>query len=374
MKIQFNDLSRQQEAIRQRVEERFKTVLDHGRYVMGPEIIELEEKLADCTGARHCLACGSGTLAIELALRARGIGHGDVVFTTPFTFIATAGAIALTGAKPVFVDIEADTFNIDPDQLTKVIEQPPAFAKDLRPRAIIAVDLFGQTPDYSRLQSIAQKHDLLLLEDAAQSFGARFGDKLAGNLADVAATSFFPAKPLGCYGDGGAVFTNDEQLYLIMKSIRNHGEGSHRYENIRVGTNGRIDSMQAAVLLEKLPLLDKEREAKQKLAEKYSAELASKYTTPVVREGNTSAWAQYSLLTENRDQILEKLQSAGVPTAVYYPIPLHLQGAFADLGYRTGDFPVSEQTAANIFSIPMHGYMTESESDFVIEKLLAAKG
>jgi UDP-2-acetamido-2-deoxy-ribo-hexuluronate aminotransferase len=301
------------------------------------------------------------------------VGPGDAIFTTPFTFIATAEVIQLLGATPVFVDIDPKTFNIVPASLEEAIvnlEKNPKTAS-LRPKGIIPVDLFGQPADYDEINALAQRHGLFVLEDAAQSFGATYKGRRAGSLAEVAATSFFPAKPLGGYGDGGAVFTNDDALMETLKSIRVHGQGTNKYENVRLGLNGRLDTLQAAILLAKLEIFDQEIADRQKVAQRYSAGLRNLVEVPYVSAACTSVWAQYSVLSDRRAELQQKLQAAGIPSAVYYPLPLHLQGAFTHLGHQPGDFPSSERTSERIFSLPMHPYLTEADQGLIIKVLLS---
>jgi dTDP-4-amino-4,6-dideoxygalactose transaminase len=370
--IDFIDLKAQQQAILPSLWERLDRVLTHGQYIMGPEVQELEERLAAYVGVKHAISCSSGTDALLMPLMAYGVGPGDAIFTTPFTFIATAEVIQLLGATPVFVDIDPRTFNIDPDALAETIIglKKNHLTSSLRPKGIIPVDLFGQPADYDGINAIAQKHGLFVLEDAAQSFGATYKGRRAGSLAVVAATSFFPAKPLGCYGDGGAIFTDDDQLAEMLRSIRIHGQGSHRYENVRLGLNGRFDTLQAAVLLAKLEVFDREVLARQEVASRYRDALGGHITVPYVSPACTSVWAQYSILSDQRTMLQGKLREAGIPTAIYYPLPLHLQGAFAHLGYKSGDFPVGEGTAARIFSLPMHPYLAPPQQERIIASLL----
>lgn len=377
--MQFIDLHTQQKKIRGSIERRIATVLDHGRYIMGPEIDELEKTLAAYVGVEHAIGCASGTDALLLALMAYGVKRGDAIFTTPFSFIATAEAIALLGANPVFVDIDPATFNLDPIQLERTIEALRSNGSDscplpagkefssLRPRGIIAVDLFGLPADYAAINQIAEKHGLFVIEDAAQSFGASVQGRKACSLAQVGCTSFFPAKPLGGYGDGGMCFTDDELLAGKMRSLRLHGQGSHKYDHVDIGINGRLDSLQAAVLLAKFELFPDEIELRQHVAENY-ARLLSNTTSPVlppaIPKESISAWAQYSVLAKRDDArpiLLERLKDAGIPTAIYYPKPLHLQPALNFLGYKHGDFPVSEDYAQRIFSLPMHPYLEEKD-------------
>jgi dTDP-4-amino-4,6-dideoxygalactose transaminase len=378
MFMDFIDLAAQQKLIRKEIDQNIKTVLDHGQYIMGPEISALEKELSRFVGVKHAVSCASGTDALLMALMARGIGPGDAVLTTPFTFIATAEVISLLGATPVFVDIARKTYNIDPQHLERCLSALqhgdtglyplPRFAGQTKvtPKAVIAVDLFGLPADYGRLEEIARHSGLFLVEDAAQSFGAQYDGRRACAFGDIACTSFFPAKPLGCYGDGGMCFCSDDGLAEIMRSIRLHGKGSHKYENIRIGINGRLDTLQAAILLAKFRLFEEEVGLRQAVADRYGELLQScqGLVTPDVPPGYCSVWAQYSLLANDeahRDAVMNALQGKGIPTAIYYPKPLHLQRAFSYLGYREGDFPVSEDSAKRIFSLPMHPYLSEAD-------------
>jgi UDP-2-acetamido-2-deoxy-ribo-hexuluronate aminotransferase len=368
--MQFVDLAAQLATIRESVDQRIKAVLDHGNFILGPEVKELEKKLADFAGVKNCISCASGTDALLLPLMAYGVGPGDVIFTTPFTFIATAEVISLLGATPIFVDIDPDTFNLDPAMLRQAIDDlksgkkpTPQFPDGLKPKGIIAVDLFGLPADYDAINAIAREHGLFVIEDAAQSFGAGYKGKMAGSLADVAATSFFPAKPLGCYGDGGAVLTDDDNLADIIESLRVHGKGEHKYDNVRIGINGRLDTLQAAILLAKLEIFSREIEMRQQVAARYSAGLKGSVKVPHVPDGYTSAWAQYSIISDHKKELMGRLQETKIPTAVYYPRPLHLQTAFANLGYAEGSMPVSEQASATIFSLPMHPYLCKEDQD-----------
>jgi UDP-2-acetamido-2-deoxy-ribo-hexuluronate aminotransferase len=392
--MDFIDLKTQQRRIKEKLDRRIQAVLAHGQYIMGPEIRELEERLADFVGVRHALSCASGTDALLLALMAHQIGPGDAIFTTPFTFFATAEVISLLGATPIFVDIESGTFNIDPSHLEKAIQalkdgdtslyplpktkapnperRTPNASSILTPRGIMAVDLFGLPADYDRINAIAEAHGLFVIEDAAQSFGGEYHGKKAGGLAELAGTSFFPAKPLGGYGDGGMCFTDDDQLADILNSLRIHGQGKDKYENVRIGLNGRLDTLQAAILLAKMDLFPEEIGLRQQVAQRY-AELLSSFgpemVAPVVPAGCQSVWAQYSLLARSgaeRERWLTKLKQAGIPTAIYYSKPLHLQTALAYLGYREGDFPVSEDCAERIFSLPMHPYLTAEDQERIV--------
>jgi len=366
--MKFIDLAAQQQRIRSRIEARFKQVLDHGAYVMGPEITELENKLAEFSGAKYALSCASGTDALLIPLMALGIGKGDLIYTTPFTFMATAEVISLLGATPVFVDVEEDTFNIDVIKLAEAISESKKLGT---PRGIIAVDLFGAPADYEEINAIAKQYGLFVIEDAAQSFGASYKGHGTGSLAPIAATSFFPAKPLGCYGDGGAIFCEDQTLLQDMSSIRIHGQGEDKYQNVRIGINGRMDTLQAAVVLEKLEIFPEEIELRNSVAKRYSDGFSDVVKTPVVKKDRTSVWAQYSILTNERDALVSHLKSAGVPTAIYYTCPLHLQPAFSYLQYQEGDCPVSESLAGRILSLPMHPYLSEEDQEQVVNAVRA---
>jgi UDP-2-acetamido-2-deoxy-ribo-hexuluronate aminotransferase len=372
--MEFIDLKKQYERIKPRIHDRINEVLRHGKFIMGPEVAELERQLASFVGCKYCVSCANGTDALLLSLMAHEIGPGDAVFTTPFTFIATAEVICLLGATPIFVDIDPDTYNIDPKKLQTTIEETKSgivrgagFAKNLTPKGIIPVDLFGLPAEYDTINRIAKQHGLFVLEDAAQSLGGSYRGKKVGNLADIAATSFFPAKPLGCYGDGGAIFTNDEAMADRLRSLREHGKGSHKYDNVRIGINGRLDTLQAAILLPKLEVFDSEIKERQGVAGRYTNAFKGMAKVPHIPDGLLSAWAQYSLVIDKRDAYLNKLKELGIPTAIYYPRPLHLQTAFSRLGYRQGDFPVAEHTSERIFSLPMHPYLDLADQDRVIE-------
>jgi len=369
--MQFIDLLSQKEHIRTALLLRIEGILDSGQFIMGPEVTELESRLASYVGSRHCVSCSSGTDALLMPLLAKGIGPGDAVMTTPFTFVATAEVISLTGATPVFVDVCPDTFNIDPELVGHAVDD--AVQRGLKPKAIIPVDLFGLPADYERLSTVADDYRLWILEDAAQSFGGSFRGRKAGSFGLVGATSFFPAKPLGCYGDGGAIFTDDDELDTLLRSIRVHGSGADKYSNVRIGINGRLDSIQAAVLLEKLTIFDDELDARQRIADSYSIRLQEKFVVPRIAKHYRSAWAQYSLLadsTSEREQLIQALQQAGIPSMIYYKIPLHLQKAYTFLGYSAGDFPVSEDLSSRIFSLPIHPYLSNEEIEQICSVLL----
>ena len=365
--MQFIDLKKQQNIIREKLKQRIADVLSHGRYIMGPEVYELETKLSEYVGVTHCITCSSGTDALLIPLMAKGVGPGDAVFTTPFTYIATAEVIRLVGATPVFVDIDRDTFNINPELVSTAVQT--ARQKNLTPKAIIPVDLFGLPADYGKIEKIANEENLYVLEDAAQGFGGEIHEKKAGSFGDVTATSFFPAKPLGCYGDGGAIFTDDDILAEKMTSIRIHGSGSDKYDNVRLGINGRLDTLQAAILLEKLAIFPEEIIKRNEVAEYYTSNLSNHYKTSKIPDGYISAWAQYSILagsSAKRDSTIEHLKSHDIPVMIYYKIPLHMQEVFSDLGYKYGDFPVSEECSEKIFSIPMHSYLVQEQQDAII--------
>jgi dTDP-4-amino-4,6-dideoxygalactose transaminase len=370
--MDFIDLAAQQRRISEKLNANIAGVLAHGQYINGPEVRDLEKTLAAYVGAKHAVGCASGTDALLMALMALEIGPGDAVFTTPFTFVATAEVISLLGATPVFVDTDPVTFNIDPAKLALAIQAVKAndrslhplpltpHASPLRPRAVIPVDLFGLPADYDAIGTVAARHGLAVIEDAAQSFGGEYRSGKACAFGDIACTSFFPAKPLGCYGDGGMCFTDDDRFVEVLRSIRVHGQGSDKYENIRIGINGRLDTLQAAILLAKFAIFPEEIDLRQEVARRYNELLAGSVTTPEIPEGCKSAWAQYSILVRDsaeRSDLMAKLKEAGIPTAIYYPKPLHRQKAFAGLGYREGDFPVSEDCARRIFSLPMHPYL-----------------
>ena len=342
--IEFIDLKTQQARIKTEIDAGIARVLAHGQYILGPEVAELEEKLAAYTGAKFCITVANGTDALQIAQMALGIGPGDEVITPGFTYIATAETVALLGAKPVYVDVCPRTYNLDPAKLEAAITP--------KTKAIIPVSLYGQCADMDAINAIAAKHGIPVIEDAAQSLGASYHGRKSGNLSAIACTSFFPSKPLGCYGDGGAIFTSDDELAKIMRQIARHGQ-DRRYHHIRVGVNSRLDTLQAAILLPKLALLDQEMQQRQQVAERYTQLLnqAGINTTPHVAAGNTSAWAQYTVQVAQREQVQAKLQAAGIPTAVHYPIPLNKQPAVADPHSK---LPVGDAVAQKVMSLPMH--------------------
>lgn len=354
--VQFIDLKAQYQHLKGKIDARIATVLEHGHYIMGPEVQELEQQLADYVGVKHAITCANGTDALTLAMMVLDIQEGDAVFCPTFTFFATAETIAFAQATPVFVDSNEDTFNICPIDLEKRINQTIDEGK-LIPKAIIAVDLFGLCADYPEIERIAKKYNLRLIEDAAQGFGGSINGKKAGSFGDIATTSFFPAKPLGCYGDGGALFTDNDEYAELIKSYRVHGKGSDKYDNVRIGMNSRLDTIQAAILLEKLAAFPQELIARNRAAAKYTQELNGTYKTPLVPEGYVSSWAQYTLVAPDRDAEIAAYQAKGIPSMVYYRTCMHQQAAFKALGYQEGDFPVAERLANSVFSLPMHGYL-----------------
>lgn len=372
--MQFIDLKAQQARIRGEIDAAISRVLDSGQYVLGPEVADFEQRLADYVGCRHVIGCSSGTDALLVPLMALGVGRGDAVFTTPFTFFATCEVIALAGAVPVFVDVDYDTFNIDPDALETAVARVRADGK-LTPRAVIPVDLFGLPANYARISEIASANDLCVLQDAAQAFGARYDDRRAPTHGDVGATSFFPAKPLGAYGDGGAIFTDDAGLAEVMRSVLVHGQGSDKYNNVRLGLNARLDALQAAILKPKLKIYDEEIELRQAVAGRYSEAIRSasggefEIAAPVVPGGSLSVWAQYTLRTPRRDALQKTLARAEIPTAIYYAKPMHLLDAMAYLGHSPGDFPVAERLAVEVLSVPMHPYLAADDQDRILKAM-----
>ena len=368
--MQFIDLNAQQALIREKVDQRIKKILDHGKYIMGPEVFELEEKLADYVGVKHCISCSSGTDALLMPLMAMNIGPGDAVITTPFTYIATAEVVSLLGATPVFCDIYDKTYNINADLLSNSLEE--AYSKNLKPKAIMPVDLFGLPARYRLIEKFAKENDLFIIEDAAQGFGGNIRGRKSCSFGDVAGTSFFPAKPLGCYGDGGAIFTNDDDLALKLRSIRVHGGGKDKYDNERIGINGRLDSIQAAVVLEKIQIFDNELMLRNEAANYYTQNINKKFITPHTPDKYFSSWAQYSILVPKdlkKDEIMKKLSEKHIPTMVYYKIPVHLQKGYLKYGYKRGNFPISEESSERIMSVPMYPYLKREEQDLIIDAL-----
>lgn len=359
--IEFIDLKAQQSRIRTEIDAGIQRVLAHGQYILGPEVKELEEKLAAYVGAKYCITCANGTDALQIAQMAFGIGPGDEVITPGFTYIATAETVAILGATPVYVDVNPNTYNLDVEQLEAAITP--------RTKAIIPVSLYGQCADFDAINAIAAKYNIPVIEDAAQSFGATYKGRKSCNLSTVACTSFFPSKPLGCYGDGGAIFTNDDELAKVIRQIARHGQ-DRRYHHVRVGVNSRLDTLQAAILLPKLAILDDEMQARQRVAENYTKLLneAGITSTPYIEAHNSSAWAQYTIQVDNRSEVQEKLKAQGIPTAVHYPIPLNKQPAVAD---ANAVLPVGDVVAERVMSLPMHPYLTIEAQEKIVAALLS---
>jgi dTDP-4-amino-4,6-dideoxygalactose transaminase len=367
--IAFIDLAAQQRRLGGAVERAIAGVLAHGQYILGPEVAELERRLAAFCGAGHAVACANGTDALALTLMVKGVRPGDAVLVPAFTFAATAEVVPWLGAMPVFVDVRADTFNMDPDSL----EQGVLAARQagLEPRGVIAVDLFGQPADYDALGAVCEAHGLWLIADAAQSFGAAWQGRPVGTLAEMTTTSFFPAKPLGCYGDGGAVLTDDEATAALLRSLALHGQGEDRNDYVRIGMNARFDTLQAAILLEKLGVFAEEIRARQAIADRYARGLGGVVRTPAVRPGATSVWAQYTVVPDggapfDRAGLIGRLRAHGVPAAVYYPRPLHRQPAYAHCPVAGAALPVSDRLAERVFSLPMHPYLEPAVQDYII--------
>ena len=366
--MEFLDLKTQQKRIRKPLEKRINKILDHGAYIMGPEVFELEEKLEDYCGVKHAISCSSGTDALLIPLMAWGIGPGDAVFTTPFTYVATAEVISILGATPVFVDVYETTFNIDCEKLEIEINKVIKDGK-LKPKAIIPVDLFGLPARYRLIDKIAKKYNLKVIEDAAQSFGGSIKGNKVGIFGDVAATSFYPAKPLGCYGDGGAIFTNDDDLAKECKAIRIHGTKKDKYNSEMIGLNGRLDSIQAAVLLEKLSIFDEELKMRNEVNSHYRQSLKNAQYHP---KDYQSAHALFSIVLGSnfkRDNLINRLSQNKIPSVIYYKFPIHLMKAFKYLGYQSGSLAISENLSNSILSLPMHPYLSKTEIDFIIETI-----
>lgn len=363
--IPFVDLAAQQERIKESLDRKMAAVLAHGKYILGPEVGELEEKLAEYVGAKYCIACANGTDALLIALMALGIKAGDEVITTAFTYVATGEVIARIGAIPVFVDIDEKTYNIDPQKIESAITE--------KTKAIIPVSLYGQCADFDVINAIAKKHGLAVIEDGAQSFGATYKGKRSCGLSDIGCTSFFPTKPLGCYGDGGACFTNDDGLADAMKIIHKHGQDC-RYHHIRMGLNSRLDTLQAAVLLAKLEIFDEEVKRREEIGKRYT-ELLQRIpgvTPPYIADGNTSVYAQYTIRIKSREKLQEKLEEAGVPTAVHYPIPLNMQPMFGYLPQKEGSVSVAKQVAEEVLSLPMSAWLTPEDMEKIAETVRVA--
>jgi dTDP-4-amino-4,6-dideoxygalactose transaminase len=370
--LAFIDLAAQRRRLGKAIDEAMLRVVDHGGYIMGPEVKAFEADLAAFCGARHVVSCANGTDALALVLMAKGVRPGDAVFCPTFTFAATAEVVAWLGATPVFVDVKPDTFNLDLASLEAAL--PVARSLNLRPVAVIPVDLFGQPADYDALLPICAREGLWILSDAAQSFGATFRGRKIGTIGLATTTSFFPAKPLGCYGDGGAVFTDDAELAAIMRSLRVHGQGTDKYDNVRIGMNGRLDTLQAAILIEKLKIFPDEIEARERIAKRYNDRLGDVATVPRLLDGAMSVWAQYTLRLPGVDRAAFQawLKEAGVPTAVYYPRPLHRQTAYRNFPVSGNGLPVSDEIAGDVVSLPMHPYLSEKDQDRVVAAVHAA--
>jgi UDP-2-acetamido-2-deoxy-ribo-hexuluronate aminotransferase len=364
--MEFIDLKTQYRRLKPAIDARIQAVLDHGQYILGPEVREVEERLAARTGTKYCISCASGTDALLLAMMALGIGLGDEVITPPFTFFATGEMIALLGAVPVFADIDPITYNIDPEKIEAAISP--------RTRAIMPVSLYGQAAAMAAINAIAARHHLPVIEDAAQSFGALYNGRHSGNLSTIGCTSFFPSKPLGCYGDGGACFTNDDTLATAIFELRNHGQ-DRRYHHTRIGINGRMDTLQAAILLAKLNVFDEELLARNEAANRYTALLKDAVQTPSVSPDCTSVWAQYTIEVDEREAVESAMREAGIPTAVHYPVALHLQPVFSSLreqsGLGTGSFPHAERAAHRVLSLPLHPYLTPGDIQRVTDAVKA---
>ncbi len=374
MQIPFIDLKTQYKTHQTSIDTAINNVLSHGKYIMGPEVNELEKRLREYIGVEFALSCSSGTDALLLPMMAKSIGPGDAVFTTPFTFFASAESISLCGATPVFVDIDPDTYNLSPTSLEKAVREVLREGK-LTPKAVMPVDLFGLAADFNAINIIAKENNLFVLEDAAQSFGAPYHNKKACSLGDAASTSFYPAKPLGCYGDGGAVFTNDQELYETMVSLRVHGQAinGNKYDNVRIGLNARMDTIQAAILLEKLKFYDHEIALRNSVADLYSQGLRETVKIPHVPENQGSVWAQYSIQVNNREKLKTDLENQQIPMAIFYPTPIHLSSAYKHLKHAVGDFPVSEEVAKKIVSLPMHPYLEPDTIKIITDAVLKSQ-
>ena len=375
--MQFIDLAAQQVRIKEKIDARISAVLDHGKYIMGPEVKEFEEGLQTFCGVKHALGCGNGTDALLLALMALGVRSGEAIFCPSFTFAATAEVVPCMGAVPVFVEVDPVTFNMDVDSLKRSIVH--ARRMGLKPSVVIPVDLFGLPADYDAIEEVARNEGLKIVADSAQGFGGTYKGRTTGSIGDIATTSFFPAKPLGCYGDGGAVFTNNDKYAALMESYRVHGKGSDKYDNVRVGMNSRLDTLQAAILIEKLAIYADEIKKRQAVADRYAERLSDVVDTPTTPKGLTSVWAQYTLKVrsgQNRDAIQVALKEAGVPSVVYYPMPLHRQTAYKGfpLDPKHNTLGISEDLAESVLSLPMHPYLEEDDQEKIIDAIHGAVG
>ena len=366
--MQFIDLGAQRKRIREKLRTAVENVIDDGRYILGPQVTEFEKQIAAYVGTKHAIGCANGTDALLLPLLASGIGPGDAVFVPSFTFAATAEVVGLAKAVPVFIDIDPDTYNIDIASLEAAIAMIKSKG-ELKPRAIIPVDLFGLGADYDAIMQIATRENLLVIEDAAQAIGGSVGGKMCGSFGKVGSTSFYPAKPLGCYGDGGAMFTDDDEFAERLRSFAFHGKGETQYDNIHIGLNSRLDTLQAAILIEKLAILEDEMEARRRVAQRYHDGLHNVVKTALMPEGSRSAWAQYAIETPHRDALKAHLQAQGVPTVIYYVKPLHQQVAYKNYPLAPGGLPVSESLPARILCLPMHPYLSTEDQDRVIAEI-----
>lgn len=371
--MQFRDLKSQYIHIKENVDANIQEVINDGNFIQGNQVKELEERLADYVGVKHCITCANGTDALQLALMAWGVGSGDAVFVPDFTFFSSGEVVSAVGATPIFVDVDSDTYNISINSLIKMIEK---VVNDgiYKPRVIVAVDLFGQPADYNELRKTADKYGMYILEDSAQGFGGMMGDKRDCSFGDISTTSFFPAKPLGCYGDGGAVFTDNSEWDELIRSYKVHGKGSSKYDNIRIGMNSRLDTLQAAVLLAKLPVFaGEELENEQKIALKYTEKLKEYVKVPVIRDGFYSSWAQYTIQLKNskmRDGLQKYLKDLGIPAMIYYQKPMHLQKAFDNSIYNDDDYPNTNRLCDTVLSLPFHPYMSDEDVELVAKSII----
>ena len=362
--LRFIDLEAQRLRIRERLTEAIERVLEHGDFILGPEVGKFEGRLAAYCGLRHAVTCASGTTALQLPLMAIDFGKGDAAFVPSFTFAATAEVVVLAGGSPVFVDVDPSTFNMVPESLESAVAE--ARSLGLKPRVVIPVDMFGQPADYTAICSIAKRNDLTVIADAAQSFGGSWAGVRVGALGDVTATSFYPSKPLGCYGDGGAVLVDDGQMAEVMRSLRVHGAGGHRNKTVRIGINGRLDTIQAAILLVKLEIFPEELETRRKIVRRYEDGLRDVVELPVVHPDASSVWAQYTIQVDRRDDVVQRLRERGIPTAIYYPVPMHRQEPYVQFPKASGGLETSERLAGRVLSVPMHPYLAESAQEAVI--------
>lgn len=372
MSIPFIDLKAQAAALGARIDAAIGRVRAHGQFIGGPEVADFERRLAAFCGARHAISCANGTDALSLVLRAEGVGPGDAVFAPSFTFVATAEVVPIVGATPIFVDVRDDTFNMDPASLEAAIAQAQRLG--LTPRAVIAVDLFGLAADYAALGAIAKRRGMTLIADSAQGFGASFHGRRSGALADWTTTSFFPAKPLGCYGDGGAVFTDDDARAALVRSLAAHGADADRRAYARIGVNSRLDTIQAAILIEKLAIFEDEIAARNRIAARYAQALAGLAQTPAAPEGLVCVWAQYTIQIDDRDAVAARMKEQGVPTAIHYATPLHRQPGYRHFPRAPGGLPVSERLSRRVLSLPMHAYLDETTQDRIVAALRDAMG